>query len=118
MRVHRSVVWAAPSLLAALAVAAVLVVIPEAAERGPALHAGLSSESGTARPDARGVVLAVHGGAGAALDRETTTPQREKAYRDGLARALRAGFSTHVAKPVEPGELVLVVAALVASGRA
>ncbi|MFJ8232853.1 isoaspartyl peptidase/L-asparaginase family protein [Streptomyces sp. NPDC094448] len=46
---------------------------------------------GKARPDARDVVLAVHGGAGAALNRETTSPQREKAYRDGLATALRAG---------------------------
>ncbi|AZK92563.1 MULTISPECIES: isoaspartyl peptidase/L-asparaginase family protein [Streptomyces] len=46
---------------------------------------------GRARPDARDVVLAVHGGAGAALNRETTSPQREKAYRDGLATALRAG---------------------------
>ena len=33
------------------------------------------------------------------------------------ARALQAGFSTHLAKPVEPGELVLVVAALAASER-
>src|SRR5688572_677084 len=33
------------------------------------------------------------------------------------ARALRAGFSTHLAKPIEPSDLVLVVAALVASAR-
>jgi signal transduction histidine kinase/ActR/RegA family two-component response regulator len=32
------------------------------------------------------------------------------------ARALRAGFSAHLAKPVEPSELALVVAALVTNG--
>jgi signal transduction histidine kinase len=34
------------------------------------------------------------------------------------ARALRAGFNMHLAKPIEPNELVLVVAALVANARA
>ncbi len=34
------------------------------------------------------------------------------------ARTLRAGFNTHLAKPIEPGELVLVVAALVSNARA
>lgn len=43
------------------------------------------------RPDARDVVLAVHGGAGAALRRETTDARTEQAYRAGLAAALRAG---------------------------
>ncbi|HEU4536547.1 MAG TPA: ATP-binding protein, partial [Polyangiaceae bacterium] len=33
------------------------------------------------------------------------------------ARALRAGFSTHLAKPIEPNELALVIAALVANVR-
>ncbi|MBB4893424.1 beta-aspartyl-peptidase (threonine type) [Streptomyces olivoverticillatus] len=44
-----------------------------------------------ATPDARGVVLAVHGGAGDALHREDTDARTEKAYHDGLAHALRAG---------------------------
>ncbi|MEH6379051.1 isoaspartyl peptidase/L-asparaginase, partial [Streptomyces sp. KLMMK] len=35
--------------------------------------------------------LAVHGGAGTALRREDTDARTEKAYRDGLADALRAG---------------------------
>jgi CheY-like chemotaxis protein len=33
-------------------------------------------------------------------------------------RALAAGFQTHVAKPVEPAELALVVASLVRTARA
>ncbi|MEA5504366.1 response regulator [Halotia wernerae UHCC 0503] len=33
-------------------------------------------------------------------------------------RALEAGFNTHVAKPVDPGELVVIVANLIASCRA
>ncbi|MFI0481144.1 isoaspartyl peptidase/L-asparaginase family protein [Actinomadura sp. 9N215] len=39
----------------------------------------------------RGVVLAVHGGAGS-LPRGSLTPEQEKAYRDGLTRALRTGY--------------------------
>lgn len=42
------------------------------------------------QPDARNVVLAVHGGTGA-LERGEVSPEEEKAYRDGLAEALRAG---------------------------
>ncbi|MGW1194692.1 isoaspartyl peptidase/L-asparaginase family protein [Streptomyces sp. NPDC002536] len=45
----------------------------------------------TRRPDARDVVLAVHGGAGAALCREATDARTERAYRTGLAEALQAG---------------------------
>ena len=37
------------------------------------------------------------------------------ANSEDRARALEAGFQTHVAKPVDPGELVAVVANLVAS---
>ncbi|RKS68375.1 beta-aspartyl-peptidase (threonine type) [Actinomadura pelletieri DSM 43383] len=40
----------------------------------------------------RGVVLAVHGGAGS-LPRGSLTPEQEKSYRDGLTRALRAGYT-------------------------
>lgn len=42
-------------------------------------------------PDAQNVIIAVHGGAGQGLDREDTAPKHEKAFRDGLADALRAG---------------------------
>ncbi len=44
-------------------------------------------------PEATGVVLAVHGGAGSGLDPDTTTPEQEKAYRDGLRAALEAGYA-------------------------
>ncbi|TDD81054.1 isoaspartyl peptidase/L-asparaginase family protein [Actinomadura rubrisoli] len=40
----------------------------------------------------RDVVLAVHGGAGS-LPRGSLTPEQEKAYRDGLTRALRTGYA-------------------------
>ncbi|UNO44307.1 isoaspartyl peptidase/L-asparaginase [Streptomyces sp. MST-110588] len=50
-----------------------------------------ASRTVSPRPDARRVVLAVHGGAGSALKRDRTSPERERAYRDGLAGALRAG---------------------------
>ncbi|HEU5158757.1 MAG TPA: isoaspartyl peptidase/L-asparaginase [Streptosporangiaceae bacterium] len=39
----------------------------------------------------RGVVLAVHGGAGS-IPRGSITAEQEKAFRDGLERALRTGF--------------------------
>nr|WP_042186062.1 isoaspartyl peptidase/L-asparaginase [Kibdelosporangium sp. MJ126-NF4]CEL17058.1 Isoaspartyl aminopeptidase @ Asp-X dipeptidase [Kibdelosporangium sp. MJ126-NF4]CTQ91712.1 Isoaspartyl aminopeptidase (EC 3.4.19.5) @ Asp-X dipeptidase [Kibdelosporangium sp. MJ126-NF4] len=42
-------------------------------------------------PDAHNVIIAVHGGAGNKLIREETSPELEKAHRDGLADALRAG---------------------------
>ncbi|TDD39953.1 isoaspartyl peptidase/L-asparaginase [Actinomadura sp. KC06] len=42
-------------------------------------------------PGVRGVVLAVHGGAGS-LPRGSLTPEQEKAYRDGLTKALRTGY--------------------------
>ncbi|GAA2632658.1 isoaspartyl peptidase/L-asparaginase [Actinomadura fulvescens] len=40
----------------------------------------------------RDVVLAVHGGAGS-IPRGSITPEQEKAYRDGLTRALRTGYA-------------------------
>ncbi|MFH8344502.1 isoaspartyl peptidase/L-asparaginase family protein [Streptomyces sp. NPDC018045] len=74
------------ALLAVVPGSAVSVGRPEAAEPVAAQAA-----KGGPRPDARHVVIAVHGGAGTALKREDTTPAQEKAYRDGLAEALRAG---------------------------
>ncbi|MFH8617434.1 isoaspartyl peptidase/L-asparaginase family protein [Streptomyces sp. NPDC017979] len=107
---NRTPAWILPALLAVTVTAALVAVpgvdgaapsssaVPVAAEQdqaGPGAAAQSEAAQGKPgakpRPDARDVVLAVHGGAGAALDRETTTPAREKAYRDGLARALRAG---------------------------
>ncbi|MFI2236262.1 isoaspartyl peptidase/L-asparaginase family protein [Streptomyces chrestomyceticus] len=83
----------------ALSVAALLAVVPgssavsagqpEAAE--PVAARAAQAAKGKPQPDARHVVIAVHGGAGTALKREDTTPAQEKAYRDGLAGALRAG---------------------------
>ena len=40
----------------------------------------------------RDVVLAVHGGAGS-LPRGSLTPEQEKAYRDGLTKALQTGYA-------------------------
>lgn len=62
---------------------------PSAAPRAPQ-PAG-AERGGPGRPDAHDVVLAVHGGAGTALDPAHTTPAQERAYRAGLTDALRAG---------------------------
>ncbi|KAA6212952.1 isoaspartyl peptidase/L-asparaginase [Streptomyces albofaciens JCM 4342] len=79
----------------ALTVAALLATVPgsavSAGRPGAAGPVGAQAAQGKPRPDARHVVIAVHGGAGTALKREDTTPAQEKAYRDGLAGALRAG---------------------------
>ncbi|MEU2787939.1 isoaspartyl peptidase/L-asparaginase [Streptomyces sp. NPDC007100] len=80
----------------ALSVAALLAAVPGsstvfAGRPGGAEPVVAQAAKGKPRPDARHVVLAVHGGAGTALKRENTTPAQEKAYRDGLADALRAG---------------------------
>lgn len=64
---------------------------------GAAAVLGLSGSAyGAAEPAAgaaapiHDVVLAVHGGAGS-LPRGSISPEQERAYRDGLTRALRAG---------------------------
>ncbi len=86
-----------PALAATAAVVAALAASPggalaSATERSLSAAEQTGGKTGTKpEPDARGVVLAVHGGAGTALDRATTSPEREKAYRDGIAEALRAG---------------------------
>ncbi|EPH46840.1 isoaspartyl peptidase/L-asparaginase [Streptomyces aurantiacus] len=92
---RRPLTWLIPVLATAAAVTVTAVVVPDGAGRdpdgrtAPAAHG--ERPAGKGRPDARDVVLAVHGGAGTALDRDKTTPEREKAYRDGLADAMKAG---------------------------
>ncbi|MBX6768616.1 MAG: isoaspartyl peptidase/L-asparaginase, partial [Actinomadura rubrobrunea] len=52
-----------------------------------------SAQAAAPAPSAvRDVVIAVHGGAGS-LPRGSLTPEQEKAYRDGLTRALKAGYA-------------------------
>ncbi|WP_405655591.1 isoaspartyl peptidase/L-asparaginase family protein [Streptomyces sp. RK9] len=92
---RRPLTWLIPVLATAAAVTVTAVAVPQGDGREPdgrsvpAAHG--ERPAGKGKPDARDVVLAVHGGAGTALDRDKTTPEREKAYRDGLGKALRAG---------------------------
>ncbi|MFD9886704.1 isoaspartyl peptidase/L-asparaginase family protein [Streptomyces alboflavus] len=92
---RRPLTWLVPVLATAAAVTVTAVAVPQGDGREPdgrsvpAAHG--ERPAGKGKPDARDVVLAVHGGAGTALDRDKTTPEREKAYRDGLGKALRAG---------------------------
>ncbi|GHC34218.1 L-asparaginase [Streptomyces cinnamoneus] len=78
------------ALLVTLVPALALSALPRPAG-GPAEPAAAAAAGGAPRPEARDVVLAVHGGAGTALRRESTGARTERAYRDGLAEALRAG---------------------------
>ncbi|MGO1052504.1 isoaspartyl peptidase/L-asparaginase family protein [Crossiella sp. CA198] len=75
-----------------LTAAALLLVGPQssALPEPPAPEPAEVDARGPA-PDARNVVLAVHGGAGGGLVRKDTSPEVERAYRDGLTAALRAG---------------------------
>ncbi|MEU1309315.1 isoaspartyl peptidase/L-asparaginase [Streptomyces cinnamoneus] len=86
--------WIVPvlALLVTLALAVALPALlrPAGGSAEPAAAAGRAA-GGAPRPEARDVVLAVHGGAGTALRRENTDARTERAYRDGLAGALRAG---------------------------
>nr|WP_246430253.1 isoaspartyl peptidase/L-asparaginase [Streptomyces rectiverticillatus] len=88
----RSRLWILPVLTALVAVAVALPALsqPSARPEGAAAAAG-PGRGAAPRPEATDVVLAVHGGAGTALRREDTDARTEKAYRDGLADALRAG---------------------------
>lgn len=63
-----------------------------AAALSPALAVGLPATAAASLGTSvvRDVVLAVHGGAGS-LPRGSITPAQEKAYRDALEKALRAG---------------------------
>ncbi|MEU5187098.1 isoaspartyl peptidase/L-asparaginase [Streptomyces klenkii] len=92
MRV-RSRLWIVPVLAALVAVVAALPALSQpSAEPAGTTSLAVGPGRGTpSRPEATGVVLAVHGGAGTALRREDTDARTEKAYRDGLAGALRAG---------------------------
>ncbi|MGW7521550.1 isoaspartyl peptidase/L-asparaginase family protein [Streptomyces sp. NPDC054796] len=104
--------WLLPALAVSTTLTAALIVVPQSGGQGPeraattttaadpAAHEGPANPAnprtpakrpGKAEPDAHDVVLAVHGGAGTALDRDETTPAQEKAYRDGLTEALHAG---------------------------
>ncbi|MEU4210967.1 isoaspartyl peptidase/L-asparaginase [Streptomyces sp. NPDC026206] len=82
--------WTAPALALLVTAAAVLPALPFRTG-GPAEPAAAAGRGGTPHTEARHVVLAVHGGAGTALRRQDTDARTEKAYRDGLADALRAG---------------------------
>ncbi|MVO88385.1 beta-aspartyl-peptidase [Streptomyces sp. p1417] len=95
---RRPLTWLIPALATAAAVTVTVLAVPldggaggGAPDDRPAPAAHGERPTGKAEPDAQDVVLAVHGGAGTALDRDKTSPEREKAYRDGLAAALRAG---------------------------
>ncbi|MEU1814630.1 isoaspartyl peptidase/L-asparaginase [Streptomyces roseifaciens] len=89
----RSRLWILPVLTALVAVAVALPALsqPSARPEGAAAAAAGAGRGTAPRPEATDVVLAVHGGAGTALRREDTDARTEKAYRDGLADALRAG---------------------------
>ncbi|MGK5732646.1 isoaspartyl peptidase/L-asparaginase family protein [Streptomyces sp. URMC 124] len=82
-----------PVLTALVAVAVALPALSQSSARpeGAAAAATGRGRVPVPRPEATEVVLAVHGGAGTALRREDTDARTEKAYRDGLADALRAG---------------------------
>ena len=50
------------------------------------------SESPTKKSEPGPITLVIHGGAGT-IKRENMTPEREKAYREGLNQALEAGYA-------------------------
>ncbi|NSC24880.1 isoaspartyl peptidase/L-asparaginase [Streptomyces albus subsp. chlorinus] len=86
--------WLLPALAAATTVTVLAVTVPRdggSPPGGSPVAAAAPAPAGKGKPDARDVVLAVHGGAGTALERDETSPEKERAYRDGLERALRAG---------------------------
>ncbi|GHG49843.1 isoaspartyl peptidase/L-asparaginase family protein [Streptomyces griseocarneus] len=89
----RSRPWTVLALALLVAATVTSSALPLAAGGHPASAAAPAGRDGGGppRPEARDVVLAVHGGAGTALRREDTDARTEKAYRDGLADALRAG---------------------------
>jgi L-asparaginase / beta-aspartyl-peptidase len=76
------------SLLAAITAAGLLLTVQYSGAAPIEVQTGQSAQP---KADARNVILAVHGGAGTGLVRQDTPPEVEKAYRDGLTSALRAG---------------------------
>jgi L-asparaginase / beta-aspartyl-peptidase len=77
--------------LPAVITAAGLVLAVQHSGAPVPVQTGQTQQLSAPRPDARNVVLAVHGGAGTGLVRKDTPPEVEKAYRDGLSSALRTG---------------------------
>ncbi|MFG2007066.1 isoaspartyl peptidase/L-asparaginase family protein [Spirillospora sp. NPDC048911] len=63
-----------------------------AAGQSPAAGVGQGPAQAAPASTVRDVVLAVHGGAGS-LPRGSLTATQEKAYRDGLTKALRTGYA-------------------------
>ena len=72
---------------------AVLALALAAALAAAVLFVGRGQEAPAAAPEARvqNVLFAIHGGAGT-IRREDLTPEQERAYRDALTTALRAGY--------------------------
>lgn len=58
---------------------------------GTAALAGAANQEGTMEAPAKKIGIVIHGGAGT-MDRNKITPEREKMYREGLERALQAGY--------------------------
>jgi L-asparaginase / beta-aspartyl-peptidase len=52
---------------------------------------GAVAQTAAPQPDPQRIILVVHGGAGT-IQRASMTPEREAQYRDGLERALKAGY--------------------------
>ncbi|MFF5720966.1 isoaspartyl peptidase/L-asparaginase family protein [Streptomyces buecherae] len=90
-RVRMTTVFAAAVALTATLTSAVPSSAGTSASEAERVAARSAERGGPGRPEAHDVVLAVHGGAGTALDPDHTSPDEERAYRAGLTDALRAG---------------------------
>ncbi|QKW48510.1 isoaspartyl peptidase/L-asparaginase family protein [Streptomyces buecherae] len=84
-------VFAAAVALTASLTSAVPSSAGTSAPEAERVAARSAERGGPGQPEAHDVVLAVHGGAGTALDPDHTSPAEERAYRAGLTDALRAG---------------------------
>ncbi|MEU3962044.1 isoaspartyl peptidase/L-asparaginase [Streptomyces buecherae] len=90
-RVRMTTVFAAAVALTASLTSAVPSSAGTSAPAAERVAARSAESGGPGQPEAHDVVLAVHGGAGTALDPDHTSPAEERAYRAGLTDALRAG---------------------------
>lgn len=90
-RVRMTTVFAAAVALTASLTSAVPSSAGTSAPAAERAAARSAERGGPGQPEAHDVVLAVHGGAGTALDPDHTSPAEERAYRAGLTDALRAG---------------------------